>query len=274
MTRTGGNDKGQADRLSLFKKTLLKPACVFLIGLATCALLSGCASFFAKSPMDVAFYEYPIQNDSPRRMIVFLRGLGGSHQSFEQEGFVADVLSCGLAFDMAAPNAHFGYYGGRSLMTRLKEDVIKPAQNRGCKTIWLVGVSMGGLGAMLYLMDYPEDIAGVYLIAPFLGGSAILKEIEAAGGLTNWHPGPYRIEEDWERMFWHWIQKSVSGNRKAHVYLGYGSRDPYKPGAELLAAVLPPERVTVIDGAHDYATFKALWKRFLADDAKLRGEAP
>ena len=235
----------------------------------TAVFLSGCA-FFDKSPMDVWFYEHPDRKEVPRQMIVFLRGLGGSHLSFEEEGFVADVLSCGLTYDMAAPNAHFGYYGGRSLVVRLKQDVIAPAQSRGCKTIWLVGVSMGGLGAMLYLMEYPEDITGVYLIAPFLGGSAILKEIEDAGGVKSWHPGPYRIEDDWERMFWHWIQKSIRDNPRANVYLGYGARDPYKPGSELLAEILAPGHVTVIDGSHDYETFKTLWRQFLADDKKLK----
>jgi hypothetical protein len=48
-----------------------------------------------------------------------MRGIGGSHRSFEAEGLVDDVRTMGLPFDMAAPNAHLGYYSGRTLLVRL-----------------------------------------------------------------------------------------------------------------------------------------------------------
>jgi len=231
--------------------------------------LSGCA-MIAPAPMDVLTYENPNKDVANQRLIVFLRGIGGSHHSFEEEGLVADVWACGLPFDMAAPNAHFGYYGDRNLIKRLKEDVIDPARARGCKQIWLVGFSMGGLGALLYLMERPQDIAGVYLISPFLGRQFFLEEIEAAGGVRQWEPGPYKAEEDWQRMLWRWIKTTIADNPNKIVYLGYGTDDPYKSGPQLLANILPPNRVYAIDGAHDYQTMKALWKIFLENDGKLR----
>jgi pimeloyl-ACP methyl ester carboxylesterase len=231
--------------------------------------LSGCA-MIAPAPMDVLTYENPNKDVANQRLIVFLRGIGGSHHSFEEEGLVADVWACGLPFDMAAPNAHFGYYGDRNLIKRLKEDVIDPARARGCKQIWLVGFSMGGLGALLYLMERPQDIAGVYLISPFLGRQFFLEEIEAAGGVRQWDPGPYKAEEDWQRMLWRWIKTTIADNPNKIVYLGYGTDDPYKSGPQLLANILPPNRVYAIDGAHDYQTMKALWKIFLENDGKLR----
>ena len=152
------------------------------------AFLLGCA-MIAPAPMDVLTYENPNKAAANKRLFVFLRGIGGSHRSFEEKGLVADVWARGLPFDMVAPNAHLGYYIDRNLLVRLKEDVIDPARAKGYKKIWLVGVSMGGLGAMLYLKDRPQDIAGVYLIAPFLGSPSILSEIEAAGGVRKWNPG-------------------------------------------------------------------------------------
>jgi hypothetical protein len=44
---------------------------------------------------------------------------------------------------------------------------------------------------------------------------------------------------------------------------GYGAGDPYARGHQLLAELLPPERVVVIEGGHDYLTFKTLWKIFI-----------
>ncbi|MEN6317811.1 MAG: alpha/beta fold hydrolase, partial [Syntrophaceae bacterium] len=196
--------------------------------------------------------------------------MGGSNHSFEQEGLVADVWACGLPFDMTAPNAHVGYYMNRNLIKRLKEDVIDPAKAKGYQKIWLVGVSMGGLGALLYLKERPEDLAGIYLIAPFLGTQSILEEIETAGGLKQWEPGPYKAEEDWQRMLWHWIKTTIADNPDKIVYLGYGIDDINKNGLQLLVPLLSPNRVYAIDGGHDYPTFKALWKIFLAKNAKLR----
>jgi pimeloyl-ACP methyl ester carboxylesterase len=234
------------------------------------AFLSGCSTMLAHVPMDVLTYENPNKALTNQRLIVFLRGIGGSHQSFEEEGLVSEVWARDLPFDMVAPDAHFGYYGDRNLVIRLKKDVIDPARAKGYQKIWLVGVSMGGLGAMLYLMEWPDDIAGVYLISPFLGSQFFLNEIEAAGGVRKWDPGPYKTEEDWQRMLWHWMKTTIADNPKKIVYLGYGTDDTYKNGPQLLSALLPPNRVYAIEGGHDYQTFKALWKIFLENDRQLR----
>jgi pimeloyl-ACP methyl ester carboxylesterase len=223
---------------------------------------TGC-SFFAKAPMDVLTYQAD-ETLPHRNLIVFLRGIGGSHRSFESEGLVADIRERGLPFDMVAPNAHLGYYSGRTLIERLREDVILPARAQGYEQIWLVGFSMGGLGALLYIREQPQDIQGVCLIAPFLGDKKILREIEAAGGVRNWVPGAYDPDDDWQRMLWHWIQGEVrAGGFDPPVDLFYGDQDSYVEGQRLLAAVLPPERVGTLEGRHDIATFKNLWHQFL-----------
>ena len=74
-------------------------------------------------------------------------------------------------------------------MNRLREDVIGPARSGGYSTIWLVGISLGGLGAGLYTGHYPGDVASLVLLAPFLGEAPIIEEIAAAGGVRTWNPG-------------------------------------------------------------------------------------
>ncbi len=234
------------------------------------ALASGCASW-SGTPLQVLRYDQPGQPEE-RRLMVFLRGMGGGNESFEEQGFVDEVRARGLAYDMAAPDAHIGYYMDRSMIQRLKEDVIDPAKARGCRKIWLVGVSMGGLGAILYLKEYPKDIAGVYLMAPFLGTQSILDEIDAAGGLIRWKPGALQDEDDWQRMLWTWLKTEVAGHPEKIVYLGYGTEDFYGKGARLLAPALPADRVYAIFGGHDYPTFKTLWKMFLSGSAPLKNE--
>lgn len=241
----------------------------YLAAIILIAFLSGCA-LFASIPMDVLTYENPDKAVANKRLLVFMRGIGGSHHSFAEEGLVADIWAHGLPFDVAVPNAHFGYYGDHHLIARLKKDVIDPARARGYQKIWLIGVSMGGLGSLLYLMERPQDIEGVYLIAPFLGTQLFLEEIEAAGGVRQWNPGNYRAEDDWQRMLWDWLKTAIVDHPDKIVYLGYGSDDPYKRGHQLLGALLPPDRVYAIDGGHDYETFKSLWKIFLDNERQLR----
>ena len=231
--------------------------------LAAATILPASCSWIAKAPMDVLYYP-AVDGQSPKNLFIFMRGMGGSHRSFAEEGLVGDVQSLGLPFDMAAPNAHLGYYARRTLIERLKTDVIDPARRQGKDNIWLVGFSMGGLGSLLYLQRHPEDIDGVCVIAPFLGDKDIIEEIRAAGGVRAWSPGNYDQDDDYQRMLWHWIKDNVSGDSPVPIFLGYGTDDRLAPGGALLAELLPEDHVAQLPGGHDYPTFKALWKRFLA----------
>ena len=243
----------------------LRSGIIVMVMAAGLLLLSGCSwifSWFAKAPMDVLYYAAD-EGSTTDNLFIFMRGIGGSHRSFEEEGLVADVRTMGLPFDMAAPNAHLGYYTGRTLLVRLKEDVIDPARRQGKDNIWLVGFSMGGLGSLLYLREHPDDVEGVCLVAPFLGDEPIIDEIQAAGGVRSWSPGEYDPDEDYQRMLWHWIKDNVPDGFPVPIFLGYGADDRMAPGCALLAELLPKDHVVQIPGGHDYPTFKALWDRFL-----------
>jgi pimeloyl-ACP methyl ester carboxylesterase len=236
------------------------------------ALLPAGCSWFAKAPMDVLYY--PAEDPAAQsNLFVFMRGIGGSHHSFEREGLVDDVQAMRVPFEMAAPNGHFGYYASRTLLVRLKEDVIDPAHREGKDNIWLVGFSMGGLGSLLYLREHPQDVQGLCLIAPFLGDEPIIEEIRAAGGVRSWSPGAYDADEDYQRMLWHWIKDNVDGEAPVPIYLGCGDQDEFAPANALLADLLPAERVVQMPGGHDYATFKALWDRFLESGIYLPQDA-
>ncbi len=214
--------------------------------------------------MDILSYteEETVRN---KNLFVFLRGIGRSHRSFKREGFVEKVRELHLPFDMVAPNSHFGFYSDRSLVLRLKQDVIIPAQKQGYNNIWLVGLSMGGLGALLYLREHPEDINGVFLIAPFLGNRAIVKSVVSGGGVKDWNPGEYDAEEDWQKMLWDWIRSDVATEKTSPVYMGAGEEDDYVKGQRLLSTVLPEGSTTWIRGGHHYPTFVQLWSNFLTD---------
>lgn len=228
-------------------------------------LLLGCAT---NAPLKTLYYrnnEYGPQ----KNMIIFLRGYSGSYKDFASQGFVNDVRIRKLPFDMAAPNAHPGYYFGETLVPRLRADVIAPARAQGYRRFWLVGTSMGGLGALMYMLKHPEDLQGVLLISPFLGYSSIIREIENAGGVRGWEPGKYDPNEDWQRMLWDSLKQIAAGEKKMPVelYLGYGTEDTFAAGQKLLADLLPRDHVIQISGGHDTKTMKRIWQIFLEKDA-------
>ncbi len=231
-------------------------------------LLTGCFGP-CKAPLDVLKYEATPERN--KNLIVFLRGMGGTlncifdgHKCFEKEGFVQAVRMRGLSYDMIAPNTHFGYYNDRTLMVRLKEDVILPAKAMNYEKIWLVGTSMGGLGSILYMKDYEKNIDGVLLLGPFLGDRLIVDEIYSAGGIAHWEPGNYDEKDDWQRMLWHWLKEySRHGSIHPPIYLGIGKEDLYYRAQKLLASSLSFEHVIEVSGKHRFSTFKRIWDIFL-----------
>jgi pimeloyl-ACP methyl ester carboxylesterase len=208
--------------------------------------------------------EGPVES---RCLVVFLPGLGDRDWTFEEHGFADALRARGLAADAVAADATFGYYMNGSLLTRLREDVLHPLAARGYKHIWLVGISMGGLGSLLLakapdpLLD--DRIAGITLLAPYLGNDALLREINAAGGLSAWQPGNVP-PGDYERDVWRYLkERAASPNTAPAVFLGAGDTDKLRVGHRILAAALTKERVFRTEGGHDWGPWATLWGDFL-----------
>lgn len=224
-------------------------------------LLSACAHGpVAKTPMDtLSFQQGATQN---KTLIVFLPGVRDKPGIFAQKQFVSTVRKRKLAVDMIAAHAHLGYLRRQTLVQRLKQDVIDPAKRRGYQHIWLVGNSLGGLSALLYGRKYPNDIDGIYLLGPFLGNPKIIREIEQAGGLSSWQPGPVAKQQR-SRTLWAWLKKYRPHRDKPGIYLGFGSQDRFADGQRLLADVLPRENVFRAPGKHRWTVWIKLWRKFL-----------
>lgn len=216
----------------------------------------------ARKPLATVAFPAPA-GEPASTLIVLLPGRHNDAAAFDSEGFIAAVQRTGLRADIVATEAHFGYYARQTLVPRLHEDVIVPARSNGYRRIWLVGVSMGGLGALWYDMDHPGEVAGVVALSPYLGDPPIHREITAAGGLALWEPVPGDFQ-DYQRIIWRRLKRyqdpAASSGR---VFVGYGRQDRFAPADALFAAVLPPEQVFTVDGDHDWPTWRILWERIL-----------
>jgi len=199
-------------------------------------------------------------------LMIFLPGIGDLLEDFERNGFVEMVRASGRQADMLAADVHAGYYFHLSVLNRLQEDVIEPAKLCGYQSIWLIGISLGGFGALLYAMENTNDIQGLMLLAPYLGEDHVVAEIAAAGGLKMWRPGNVAAGGHVRRV-WSWLKRVYAMPHEGpapQLYLGYGNRDWFARGNALLAESLPTDRVFIIPGGHDWKTWRALWRVMLA----------
>jgi len=197
-----------------------------------------------------------------KHLIVLLSGRSAPASYFQDHQWVDLARKYHVDADFIAPYAHFGYYMAEQLVPRLNEDVIKPAKKQGYETISLAGISMGGLGTILYSESFPEDVDRIYLIAPYLADEDIHNEIRAAGGLPSWQIKPEN-REDWEYFLWDRLKKITQGDKvKDRIYLGYGDKDQLK-GHGLLAKNIPPQHVLKIPGEHKDVTFKRVWEMMI-----------
>ena len=197
-------------------------------------------------------------------LVVFLPGRGDRAEDFEERGFLAAARKAGLEADVLAVDAHLAYYYKRVITQRLWEDVILPARARGYRRLFAVGISLGGLGAITLADEHPDAVAGLFVLAPYLGEPELAREIEAAGGLARWSG---EASEGDFRGVWGFLRGYAAGEARPPLWLAYGESDRYAYGHRLLAAALPKERVLVTAGGHDWKAWDRLWSEFLARGA-------
>lgn len=240
---------------------MIRRTVLSLLGL----LAAGC---FRPQPATVPLRTLPVSagNDS-RCLVVFLPGRGDVPEDYVRNGFGEALRQAGSQCDMVGVDAHMGYYFEGSIVERLEQDVIGPARARGVERVWLVGISLGGLGSLLYAREHPEGIAGIVLLSPFLGTEDVTSEVAAAGGLRSWKPPQSPGERDF-RGVWDWLQGYAPENggaaNRPPLYLAYGARDRFAEVDAMLAEVLPKDRVFTLPGHHTWRTWRRLWAAVLA----------
>jgi pimeloyl-ACP methyl ester carboxylesterase len=191
--------------------------------------------------------------------MVWLPGAYHGAQDFVSAGFPQAVRARRLALDLIFVDLELEHVGDRSALEQLRSGMVLPARAAGI-SIWLGGISLGGLFALGYAASYPDEVDGLCLLAPYLGNRMLTTEIAQAPGLAAWQPGEL-AETDEERRIWRYLKTRRTGSTS--VYLGFGQGDRFSAAHELLAETLPAESVDVIDGGHEWSTWVRLWENFL-----------
>ena len=208
-------------------------------------------------------YRSPWPGDE-RVLLVMLPGAGMAAADFAAHGLVAAVQALAPRVDVAAVQPDLALYLDDGVTAALHDTVIAPAQARGYRRVWLLGISLGGMGALLYASAHPGTVEGLVLLAPFLGTRGTMAALEAAGGLEGGSAAPAAATAP-ERRLLAWLKAHLAAQAaRPALYLGYGLQDRFAPGHALLARHLPPARLATLPGGHDWPSWAALWRVLLA----------
>ena len=194
-------------------------------------------------------------------LVVFLPGRWSRVEEFEREGFFEIASKRWPDARLVAPDLHLGYYKNQSVARRLARGCHPPARRSGVKHVRIVGISMGGLGALIYDAEYPGQVDELILLSPFLGEEDALREIEASGDLKKWRPGPL-AEGDFSRKLWLRLRENrLENDAPTKVLLGCGTEDRLAASNRLFAReFLKADAQEWIAGGHDWPTWRLLFE--------------
>jgi pimeloyl-ACP methyl ester carboxylesterase len=212
---------------------------------------------------------YRIGSSQSKNLLILMPGAGNRHTSFEENGFLKSAVDAHLNADILTVDTSYEQFSDLSIERRLHEEVVLPALAQGYKHIWMGGISLGGFGTLVYARRNSNMLAGLVLIAPYLGNKGTLAEIRAAGGLDNW--SPKIVDDHDERHVWEMIKKYSSHSSEAlPLFLLYGTEDRFVEFHQLLATRLASDAITTVSGGHDWPVWQALWQHFIHNGALSR----
>lgn len=199
-------------------------------------------------------------------LIIMLPGAYQQPEDFINEGFVDAVRERKLAVDLILAELSFGDIADQSALPKIHDSLVEPALAAGYQNIWLAGISIGGYVAMAYADHYPDQLAGLLLLAPYPGNRLTTAEIAYAGGIQTWNPDTIP-DEDTERGNWYWLKNNANAGKmdicQTEVHLGYGEDDRFAESHCMMAQALPPRHVDKIPGDHVWPVWQQLWHNFL-----------
>jgi pimeloyl-ACP methyl ester carboxylesterase len=236
------------------------PRTLLMILLAAALATSGCHQ--ARSTVTPVPFKYYQSGSSPSRtLLVLLPGIHDPVDRFDEHGFIGTVQQSEQPCDLVSVDAHYGYYEAGTIVERLHNDVIIPARQAGYTDIRIAGVSMGGLGALLYAKYYGTEVNALILLGPWLGSDELIDSITAAGSVENWQPSATVAEQPLQDI---WLQRKQHASTTTdfpRFYLGYGATDKFRQAQALFAGTLPDDHIFTNAGGHNWTSWKQLWKQ-------------
>jgi pimeloyl-ACP methyl ester carboxylesterase len=255
-------------------ETMMSPhyrlgGCLLLLSLT---LLGGCAARGdATRPIPSALVHAP---QRAQRVVVMLPGRGDDLAGLQQQGVAQIIQRAWPDADVILTGLTMPYYTAGVATRRLHDEVIAPLKAHGYRQVWLAGISLGGMGTLLYDRAYPGQLDGMLLLSPYLGDRAIQQEIRDAGGLAAWQPGPVQPlgPDTFQRELWRYLKHwSADPARTQTTWLAYGADERFRAAIELMSPQLPRTHVLMLPGQHNWKLWKPAMRRVLQLAAPAAG---
>lgn len=225
---------------------------------AALVLASACAPH--KQPLHLMTSPGP-EHDT---VVVLLPGLFAHDETFVKQGVLDALREGGVEADVVMVDATFPYYVRETLHDHLETELI-PWLDAHYDHVWVLGISMGGVGALLTWHWFPESVDGLVLFSPFLGRGKTMKALRAHETLTDWTPG---APPTWDEALWTDLRAlETAPSTMPPVYLGYGTHDLGDDHA-WFATLLPPDHVRVVEGGHTWSVWSTLARDVAGDLAR------
>lgn len=202
---------------------------------------------------------------APSRAVLVLPGIGDDLDSLQAGGIGDAIRKAWPDADVVLVEMTIGYYKDGRAMPDLHALVAREHE-RGIGEVWLVGASLGGMGAMLYDAAYPCDVDGVVLLAPYLGEDDILGQVRHAGGIVRWEAPPAATPDagNWQAQMWRRAKVWSREGGDPRVWLAWGADDKFAPNMPLLLPAVPESHVVTGAGVHAWRSWTPLAARVFA----------
>lgn len=187
-------------------------------------------------------------------VLVLLPGAQMGPDDVARAGWYALLEQAGLDLDLHVPDLHLDPAGQVDALARLSREHLAPLRARYGR-LWLGGISLGGLLALLQAQRDPAGIEGLCLFAPYPGSRLTTNAIRRAGGLDTWTPEGAQ-HDDVEFQLWLNLRE---GRPSLPAFLGYGQDDRFADTMRPLAGRLPGATVHEVPGGHDWNAWHPLW---------------
>jgi pimeloyl-ACP methyl ester carboxylesterase len=242
-----------------------------VIIICICASIGLSCLLNISTPFPMRTLDYQKTREPGRDILaVFLPGYLSKPEDFKKEGFIDLLKKYHPEADCLVADASIGYYMKEIMPERLLMDVIRPARLKGYRRICIVGISMGGTGAVWFMRDNPQEVDSAILIAPFIADKKIITEVENAGGLLRWSPSGPIIPKDYQRSLLMWLKQYAGTAEKLPVLsLGYGESDRFLKSDRFLTEIIPAERVYTAPGVHDWKTWRIIFQKIMQNGKPL-----
>ena len=210
-----------------------------------------------------------------RILLLMLPGAYSEAQDFERQAFVEDLRRRTDEVDVRMVGAHIGHVTEKTVLQRLRQDVLEPARTQGYQRIWALGISLGGFVSLMQAVEDEPVIEGAVVLAPYLGPRSVYApwlampaaqrmaffEQQLQPRMPRVPPGSGSKEED-AALLQFWARLALQRQRPS-VWMGWGLDDRFAKANSGLSENWPADRRLTAPGDHDWPAWRALWQQWL-----------